>query len=110
MFGRLARGVKDGALGMAIKAYLNDRLSEFGEVSECSVDTKKSRIEICAMLKGERDLLNVAVEHYELNWEDDRVYATLKSFSSSRPWVTLLLEKLFAEKRYKLPTAVGAML
>ena len=110
MFGKIARGMKDGALGIAIKAYVNDRLSEFGEVTECTVDTKRSRIEVRALLKGKKQIINAAVEHYELSWEGDHVYATLKSFSSSRPWLTLLLSKLFTNKRYKLPSAVGTLL
>lgn len=110
MFGRIAKGVKDGALGIALKAFVNDRLSHYGEVLECSVDTARNRISIRALLKGEREPINAAVERYELSREDDVVYATLLSFSSSREWLTLLIGKLFTGKRYKLPSAVGSLL
>lgn len=110
MLGKIARGMKDGALGVAIKAYLNDQLSEFGEVQECKVDTRRSRIEIRALLKGEKEPVKAAVEQYELSEDGERLYATLRSFSSSRPWLTLLLQKLFTGKRYKLPSAVGKLL
>lgn len=110
MLGKLAKGMKDGALGLALKAFLNDRLNEYGEVLECSVDTGKGRIAVRALLKGERDPINAAVERYELTREGEAVYATLRTFSSSRPWLTLLLGKLFTDKRYKLPSAVGSLL
>lgn len=110
MLGRIAKGMKDGALGLALKAYLNDRLSDYGEVLDCSVDTTKSRISVRALLKGERDPINVAVERYELTREGERVYATLHAFSSSRPWITMLVSKVFTGKRYKLPSAVGGLL
>lgn len=110
MLGKLAKGVKDGALGIALKAYVNDRLSDYGEVLDCSVDTGKGRIAVRALLKGEKDPINAAVEKYELEREGDSVYAILRNFSSSRPWLTLLLGKLFTGKRYKLPSAVRNLL
>lgn len=110
MLRRLAMGMKDGALGIALKAYLNDRLSNYGEVLDCSVDTKRGRISVRAMLKGEKEPINAAVEKYELVREGQNVYATLRNFSSSRPWLTLLLGKLFTDKRYKLPAAVANLL
>ena len=110
MFAKFAKGMKDGALGIALKHYINDKLSEFGEVLDCSVDTSRARISLRALLKGEKDPINASVEKYELTREGDAVYATLRSFSSSRPWLTLLLGKLFTGKRYKLPSAVGNLL
>ncbi|MGQ0698741.1 MAG: hypothetical protein ACT4PZ_10925 [Panacagrimonas sp.] len=110
MFGRLAKGLKDGALGLALKHYINDKLGEFGEVLDCTVDSKRARISVRALLKGDKEPTNAAIEQYELTREGDDFYATLRTFSSSRPWLTLLLGKLFKGKRYKLPSAVGSLL
>lgn len=110
MLRKIARGVKDSALGLAIKAYINDQLHEFGEVKSCSINTRHSRIEVVALLRGEKETVKAAVEKFELEFKGEHVYATLRSFSSSRPWLTLLLEKLFTGKRYKLPAAVGHLL
>jgi hypothetical protein len=105
MLGKLAKSMKDGALGIALKAYVNDRLGDYGEVLDCNVDTGKSRIAVRVLLKGDKDPINAAVEKYELATEGETLYA-LRAFSSSRPWLTLLLTKLFTDKRYKLPSAV----
>ncbi|MGQ0502680.1 MAG: hypothetical protein ACT4P0_08775 [Panacagrimonas sp.] len=110
MFGKFAKSLKDGALGIALKHYLNDTLSEFGEVLDCTVESENARISLRALLKGEREPISAAVEHYELSREGETFYATLRGFSSSRPWLTLLLDKLFMGKRYKLPSAVGNLL
>ncbi|MGQ0620664.1 MAG: hypothetical protein ACT4QA_12220 [Panacagrimonas sp.] len=110
MLQRFAKGMKNGALGLALRAFLNDRLSAYGEVLECDVDTDRGRISVRAHLKGERDPLTATVERYELVREGDTVHAILQSFSSSRPWLTLLLGKLFTGKRYKLPGAVAKLL
>lgn len=110
MLRRIAKGMKNGALGVALRAYLNDRLSQYGEVLDCDVDTDRGRISVRAHLKGEKEALNAAVERYDLVREGDHVYAILRTFSSSRPWLTLLLGKLFTDKRYKLPSAVANLL
>ncbi|HKY93198.1 MAG TPA: hypothetical protein VJM11_19255 [Nevskiaceae bacterium] len=110
MLGAIAKGMKDGALGLAIKAYVNDRLHDYGDVKDCSVDTKRGRIEIKALLKGDKEPIVAAVEKYELVREGGDVYAVLRTFSSMKPWLTLLLTKLFTNKRYKLPGAVGNLL
>ncbi|HET7797072.1 hypothetical protein [Nevskia sp.] len=106
----LARGVKDGAIGMALKAYVNDKLSDYGEVIDCTVDTGVNRVTARAMLKGERDAVTVTVERYEIEAEGEVRFISLKQFSSSRAWLTLLLNKLLSGKRYKLPSTVSKML
>lgn len=110
MLHRIAKGMKDGALGLALKAYLNDRLKDYGDVLDCDVDTARGRISVRAHLRGDRDPITATVERYELVREGELVYATLQSFSSSRQWLTLLLSKLFTGKRYKLPNAVASLL
>jgi predicted transcriptional regulator len=110
MLRNLARGVKDGALAMALKAYVNDKLNAYGEITECTVDTESGRLTAKAMLKGERESVSATIERYEMVKEGEDTYIVLKTFTSSRPWLTLLLNKLFADKRYKLPGAVSRLL
>lgn len=110
MLKSMARGMKDGALAMTIKAFVNDRFREYGEVVDCSVNTGDSRLTVRAMLKGERDPVTATVERYEIEAEGEDRYIKLHEFSSSRAWLTLLLTKLFSGKRYKLPSAVGKLL
>jgi hypothetical protein len=110
MLGKIAKGMKDGALAIALKAYVNDRLGDYGDILDCTVDTASGRIAVRALLKGDKEPINAAVEKYELEREGEVVYATLRKFSSSRPWLTLLLGKMFTDKRYKLPSAVRNLL
>lgn len=106
----LARGVKDGALGIALKAYVNDKLGAYGEITDCTVDTETSRLTAKALLKGERESVTATIERYEIQREGEDTYIVLKKFTSSRAWLTLLLNKLFQDKRYKLPSAVSKLL
>lgn len=110
MLSSLTKGMKDGALGLALKSFLNERLKEYGEALECQVDTKACRVAVKARLKGESEPVTVAVERYELEKIGDERYITLKTFSCSKEWVALLLGNFLKDKRYKLPAAVASFL
>lgn len=102
--------MKDGALGAALKGYLNDRFGEFGLITACTLDTKNGRLEIEAELKGEKHPITATLEHFELVREGGKPMMVLHEFSSSRPWLGLLLTKLFRGKRYPLPATFAALL
>jgi hypothetical protein len=110
MLKNMARGLKDGAIAIALKAYVNDRLSAYGEVTDCTLNSGESRITLKAMLKGERDAVTATVERYEIQAEGPDRYVVLHKFSTSRTWLTLLLGNMFGGKRYKLPSAVSKLL
>jgi len=106
----IARGVKDSAIGMSLRAYVNDRLSEYGEIIDVNIDTAANRVTARALLKGERDAVTITVERYEIESEGEARYIKLKSFTASRAWLTQILNKLLADKRYKIPGAVSKLL
>jgi hypothetical protein len=110
MLGKMARSMKDGALAMSAKAYLNDRFREYGEVLECTVDTRASRLSLTALLAGEREPITVILDRYSIEPENSERYIVLHEFSSSRAWIAALLTRLFSGKRYKIPAAVVKLL
>ncbi|HEY0974238.1 MAG TPA: hypothetical protein VGE57_07075 [Solimonas sp.] len=110
MLGRVAKSVKNSAIAAALRAYVNDKFGEYGEVMDCSVDTEQNRLTVLAKLKGERDTVSATLERYEILREGDKVFIKLHGFSSSRAWLTLLLNKLLSGKRYPLPSAVASLL
>lgn len=102
--------LKDGALALAAKAYLNEKFKEYGEILDCDLDTASSRISLHALLRGEAASVSATVERYEIRRDIEGHYIVLHEFSSSREWLTRLLNALFADKRYALPAAIGALL
>ncbi len=110
MFGTLARGMKDGALGLSFRAYLNDKFKEYGEVTDVAVDTQANRLTLKAMLRGEKEAVSATIERYDIEKSAADYFIVLRQFSSSRAWLTLLLTQLFSGKRYKLPAAVSKLL
>ncbi len=110
MLGALGRGMKDGVLAMSLKALVNDKFGQYGDITDCSVDTKNNKLVVHALLKGEREKVTATIERYEIEREGEVSYIVLKRFSSSREWVALLLNRFLADKRYKLPSAVTKLL
>ncbi len=109
VFGDVTRGIKDGALGLSLKAFLNERFSEYGEATECKVNTREGRVSLTAMMRGERDAVTAILERYDLEEQSGEHYIVLRKISSSRPWLTSLLTRLFTGKRYKLPAAISRL-
>lgn len=110
MLKSLVRGAKDGALSMSMRAFLNDKLGMYGEVVDCAVDTKANKVTLKAQLKGEVQTVTASVDRYDIEQEGEEHYIVLRSFSSSREWLTLMLQRFFTDKRYKLPGAVTKLL
>lgn len=110
MFGALARGAKESGIAMLIKKYVNDNFGQYGDITDCSIDTTLNKVTVQAMLKGEREKVTIQLEKYEIEQDGELSYIVLKRLSASREWVTLLLNKFLAGKRYKLPSAVSKLL
>jgi hypothetical protein len=106
----LLGGMKDGALALSLKAFLNERFQDYGEVLDCSVDTKAGRLELHMRMRGERDPITAAIERFELRDTPEGKVVVLHSFSTSREWITRLVTRIFKDKQYKLPGAVSALL
>lgn len=110
MLGKMAKSLKDGALAVGLKAYVNDKLKEYGEVLDCQIDTQHNKLNFRALLRGERTPVDASVDRYDIEREDGEVYVVIRSFSTSREWITLLLTKLLIGKRFAIPSKVASLL
>ncbi|MGH8539260.1 MAG: hypothetical protein ACRETW_01975 [Stenotrophobium sp.] len=102
--------LKNSALALALKTYLNEKFRNYGEVLDCEVDTVNGRASLHVRLFGEKEAISAVLERYELERNAAGVFVVLHSLSSSREWLTRLLNLLFAGKRFPIPAAIGALL
>jgi hypothetical protein len=109
MFGRL-KAMKDNALAMALKAFISERFSQYGELLDCEVDTREAQVRVRALLKGETQPIEVCIERYVLDKQGGERQITIQSLSCSREWIGLLLNRLFVNKPYRLPAGVASLL
>jgi hypothetical protein len=109
MLGKL-KGMKDGAIALFLKSFVNEKLAQYGEIQECQVDTANNRVQLKVMLKGEREAIDLAVERYEIESVAGDRFIRLKTFACSREWIGVALNHRLADKQFKLPSAVASLL
>ena len=102
--------LKEGALALAAKAWIKERFSDYGEVVDCTFDTHANTLTIEALLRGEPKTITARVDRYELEKVGEQHFVILKKFSTSRVWLTTLLNALLTGKRYAIPTVVSKLL
>lgn len=110
MLGRIGKAMKDGALGVAIKTWANDRYGEYGEIREVNVDTRAARIVAKVLMRGERDVIAITIDRYELIEDGGKTFLKISKLTTTREWITMLLNRLLDGRRFELPASVGKIL
>jgi hypothetical protein len=98
----LNRG-KDLAISIAIKKVVNLKIKQFGEVLKSDFDSTTKTIDIEVWLKGEKDILKVFVDKYSIKEENNKHYLIVNNITSSREWLTSVLEKYVTNKKFQIP-------
>ncbi|MGB1561976.1 MAG: hypothetical protein ACPHN2_10795 [Sinimarinibacterium flocculans] len=110
VIGRIGKAMKDGALGVAIKTWANDRYGDYGEIREVNVDTRAARIVAKVMMRGEREVIAVTIDRYELVEDGGKTFLKINKLTTTREWITRLLNRLLDGRRFELPASVGRIL
>lgn len=110
MLRRMARGMRDGAIAIALRAWINERYTEFGRVTDLSLDIRKGTLHAVVMLHGEAEPISARIDRFTLHEEDGRHYALIHAVSASRDWIGTLLNRIGVGQRVPLPASVGRLL
>lgn len=110
VFGKLGAAMKDGALGIGLRKFFNEKFGEYGDVQDCVVDTKAGRVTAQVIMRGERDPITITINRYEMVNEDGKTFFTVRQVTTSRAWITLLLNKVLDGRRFEVPASVGRIL
>ena len=62
----MMRGMKNNALALSLKKYINDKFSDIGEVLECTLDTQAGELELKLRLSGETASVTLNLDRYEI--------------------------------------------
>lgn len=106
VIGKFGKAMKNSAISMGLKAFLNDRFGKYGEVLDLSLDTEQSKIVAHAMLRGEKEPLTINIDRYKLLQEDGKTFLTIEEVSTTREWITTLLNRVLDGRRVELPSGV----
>ena len=106
----MLNSVKDTLTSRAALAYINTRIARYGKVEQLKIDSDAKTVDIACQLDGERDLLKVRIEGYEIEVVDDKKFLRVTSFTCPRPWLHHLLEDYGRNHCIELPAWAAAVL
>lgn len=104
MINSLLNKGKDLALSLAIKKVVNMKIVKFGEISKLEFNTNTKTIDIEVELKGEKEILKVFVDQYNIKEENEKHYLVVNHIKSSREWLTSVLKEYVNNEKFEVPS------
>jgi len=97
------RDLKNSAVETLAKNFVNNNITEYGEMVNLKIDSKNRNIELEVLLKGEKENILIKIEKYEAVSKDDSNVIKFKNVSASREWIEVLIHNFaipnFAPKK-----------
>ncbi len=92
------KGAKDMAISAGATAWLNSQLVDYGKIVLINLDSTAKRVEMEALLTGEKEAVKVCVEEYEIVQQGTQAYLRFARIDTSREWLNNLLSKIVLPK------------
>ncbi|MGE5680171.1 MAG: hypothetical protein ACM34K_04755 [Bacillota bacterium] len=96
-------GLKDKIVSTGIEKLFNSFLSDIGEISAFSIDSKHKAIKLTVALRGETEPLELLIKQYEILGQNDRQYFIIRSLSTSRQWIDIAFNKYLKDLKIEIP-------
>ena len=98
--------VKDRATEASVKAYINCRIQNFGEITRVAIDSQQKTALIEVVLKGEVAPIWVNVRSYEKTERNGQGFIRIKGIEASREWISLALTEYVVGREFPVPNVV----
>jgi hypothetical protein len=102
--------LKERALQAAAKAFINREIEGFGVVTELAIDTSKKTMRVELDLIGEASRILINVASYELSEKNGAIHISFHNVTTSRAWITAVLNKYVVSRSFQLPNAAKVLL
>ena len=103
----MIQAMKDKALSTGAKIAMNQYAKSYGEITHLTLNSKFKSMMITILLYGEKESLDVNIEHYEIT-EDNHL--KISGVTTSRIWLNTLANTHFEGKEFKIPSEYAQML
>jgi len=96
--------LKDAALATAARQFLAAKIEGYGTLENLTLDTRARTIALVILLDGETAPVQIQLSDYSILEENGevRVHFAPDSFSTSRPWLTRLLNTQIAGRSFPI--------
>ena len=104
--GKILGTVKDKAFETSARAFLNNKIAEFGNVTSLAVDTRQRRASLSAELKGESAPISVEIGSYDIIELNGQMCIRVLELTASREWLALAMRRYLVGKLVPIPASV----
>jgi hypothetical protein len=101
---------KDAMASRAAQAYVNGRISRYGQLTDFRIDSARRRMEATCALHGEPQPITVTIERYTIHETGGQKFIEIQSCRCVRPWLQHLLEDYVQGRRIELPAWAASAL
>ena len=102
---------KDKIISKALQSFVNVIITDYGKLVDFDVNSKDKSIFLKVLLKGEKEVLNIAFSNYGIVTEHKKTYFQFDSISTSREWINILCNKklsdIFRENKIQIPDYIA---
>jgi hypothetical protein len=101
---------KDLMTSKAAKAFVNDKIKNYGKVDQLEIDSKRHRIDVVCQLNGEVSPIGVTIERYQVEQRGGKTYLEVLDSSATRPWMQAAMRDHLHGRKFELPSWAAAAL
>ena len=104
------RKMKDATLAKAANIAINHKVKEYGKMLKLNLDSESKTIELELMLDGEKEPLQVKVNHYKLSQENGKHYLVAEDIVTSRAWINTVASQYLHGQKFEIPEEYAKLL
>ena len=94
----IGRNMKDMAVSKGVVPWLNKQMADYGKIVSFKLDSFAKRVELEALLNGEKEPVKVWVEKYAVVQKGVDVFVRFERIETSREWLNTLLRGIVLPK------------
>ena len=94
---------KDLGLSFVIEKLLRSKIEGYGRLQEFALNSRDRTAQVILLLQGEAEPLKLEIQEYELHDDPAGSYVTVNRLTTSKAWMTRLLEDFFVGRRLPIP-------
>ena len=102
--------MKDKALSKGAKIALNKYISQYGNISNLSLNSKFKTMQLEILLDGDTKPIDVHIENYELIDNDSEYFLKISGIKTSKQWINRLAHEYLESKEFYIPSEYATML
>lgn len=101
---------KDLMTSKAARAFVNERIKNYGRVDELTIDSKRHRIDVVCQLNGEVSPIGVTIANYRIEQSGGKTFIQVTDSSATRPWMQAAMRDHLHTRKFELPSWAAAAL